>query len=166
MCILVSYGSVRWLRDEDLLMEAPYSEELFLDRYHLLANGSLEVRDVQAEDTGRYYCEIVASSSKSVQAHAIEVQYAPRVFATPSGLIELPIGAVLEIICETEGVPQPAVTWTHNNETIIDYLVGNRQTHIVEIKGRNMSGNIDCTAKNGVGPAVSDGVELLVLCKF
>uniref|UniRef100_A0A1I8PCA4 Uncharacterized protein n=1 Tax=Stomoxys calcitrans TaxID=35570 RepID=A0A1I8PCA4_STOCA len=159
-----SYRSVRWLKDEDLLMEAPYMEELLLNRYHLLSNGSLMVMDVQTEDTGRYYCEMLSTAEeKAVQAHAIEVQYAPKVFATPSGLIELPVGAVLEIICETEGVPQPAVTWTYNNETIIDYLVGNRQTHIVEIKSRNMSGNIECVARNGVGQPISDGVELLVL---
>lgn len=164
--MLASYRSVRWLRDEDLLMEAPYMEEVSLNRYHLLSNGSLLVMDVQTEDTGRYYCEMLSTTDKAVQAHAIEVQYAPKVFATPSGLIELPVGAVLEIICETEGVPQPAVTWTYNNETIIDYLVGNRQTHIVEIKSRNMSGNIECVARNGVGQPISDGVELLVLCKY
>lgn len=166
LCI-ASYRLVRWLRDDELLMEAPYLEEIYLNRYHLLSNGSLVVMDVQTEDTGRYFCEMVSTAAtKAVQAHAIEVQYAPRVFATPSGLIELPIGAVLEIICETEGVPQPAVTWTHNNETIIDYLVGNRQTHIVEIKSRNMSGHIECVARNGVGEPITDGVELLVLCKL
>ncbi|XP_073812116.1 wrapper [Musca autumnalis] len=158
-----SYRSVRWLRDEDFLMEAPYMEEVSQNRYHLLSNGSLLVMDVQTEDTGRYFCEMLTASEKAVQAHAIEVQYPPKVYATPSGFIELPIGAVLEIICETEGVPQPAVSWTYNNETIIDYLVGNRQTHIVEIKSRNMSGNIECVAQNGVGQPVTDGVELLVM---
>ncbi|XP_061390259.1 neogenin [Musca vetustissima] len=158
-----SYHSVRWLRDEDLLMEAPYMEEVSLNRYHLLSNGSLLVMDVQTEDTGRYYCEMLTPSEKAVQAHAIEVQYPPKVYVTPNGFLELPIGAVLEIICETEGVPQPAVSWTYNNETVVDYLVGNRQTHIVEIKSRNMSGNIECVAQNGVGQPVADGVELLVL---
>uniref|UniRef100_A0A1A9WF32 Ig-like domain-containing protein n=1 Tax=Glossina brevipalpis TaxID=37001 RepID=A0A1A9WF32_9MUSC len=119
--------------------------------------------DVQRGDTGKYYCEIVSNSVKAVQMHAIEVQYAPRIFASPSGFIELPVGALLEIICETEGVPQPAVTWTHNNETVIDYLVGNRQSHIVEIKSRNMSGTIECIANNGVGQPATDGVELSVL---
>lgn len=136
-----------------------------MDRFYILPNGSLVVHNVQAEDTGKYYCEIVTAEGKAVQPHAIEVQYAPRIYTTPSGFIELPIGVVLEIICEAEGVPQPAVTWTHNNETIIDYLVGNRQIHVVEIKSRNMSGMIECTGQNGVGPAVSDGVELMVLCK-
>ncbi|XP_065357915.1 limbic system-associated membrane protein [Calliphora vicina] len=159
----LSYLSVRWLKDEDFLMESPQSEPVFMDRFHLLANGSLEVMNVQAEDTGKYYCEIVTPTGKAVQAHAIEVQYAPRIYTTPSGFIEMPIGAVLEVICEAEGVPQPAVSWTHNNETIIDYLVGNRQIHIVEIKSRNMSGSIECTGQNGVGQAVTDGVELMVL---
>ncbi|GBP01439.1 Immunoglobulin superfamily member 10, partial [Eumeta japonica] len=78
--------------------------------------------NVQAEDTGKYYCEIITTHGKSVQVHAIEVQYAPRIFTTPSGFIELPVGAILEVICEAEGVPQPAITWTHNNQTVIDYL--------------------------------------------
>ncbi|XP_023300219.2 neogenin [Lucilia cuprina] len=158
------YLSVRWLKEEDFLLESPRSEPVFMERLHLLANGSLEVMNVQAEDTGKYYCEIITSTGKALQPHAIEVQYAPRISTTPSGYIELPIGAVLEIICEAEGVPQPAVSWVHNNETIIDYLVGNRQIHIVEIKSRNMSGNIECIGQNGVGgQAVSDGVELVVL---
>lgn len=147
-------------------MDAPHSEEVSLKRYRLLVNGSLVVMDVQREDTGKYYCEIISTTVKAVQIHAIEVQYPPRIFASPSGFIELPLGALLEIICETDGVPQPAITWTHNNATIIDYLVGNRQSHIVEIKTRNMSGIIECIANNGVGRPAADGVELSVLCEY
>uniref|UniRef100_A0A1B0B9W6 Neurotrimin n=1 Tax=Glossina palpalis gambiensis TaxID=67801 RepID=A0A1B0B9W6_9MUSC len=158
-----SYGSVRWLKDDLLIVDAPHSEEVSLKRYRLLVNGSLVVMDVQREDTGKYYCEIMSNTVKAVQIHAIEVQYPPRIFASPSGFIELPLGALLEIICETDGVPQPAITWTHNNATVIDYLVGNRQSHIVEIKTRNMSGTIECTANNGVGRPATDGVELSVL---
>uniref|UniRef100_A0A1A9V6E6 Neurotrimin n=1 Tax=Glossina austeni TaxID=7395 RepID=A0A1A9V6E6_GLOAU len=158
-----AYGSVRWLKDDLLIVDAPHSEEVSLKRYRLLVNGSLVVMDVQREDTGKYYCEIISSTVKAVQIHAIEVQYPPRIFASPSGFIELPLGALLEIICETDGVPQPAITWTHNNATVIDYLVGNRQSHIVELKTRNMSGTIECIANNGVGRPAADGVELSVL---
>ncbi|TMW53952.1 hypothetical protein DOY81_001009 [Sarcophaga bullata] len=160
---MLPYLTVRWLKDEEFLMESPQGEAAFMDRFHLLANGSLEVMNIQTEDTGKYYCEILTSAGKAVQNHAIEVQYPPRIYTTPSGFIELPIGAVLEVICETAGVPQPVITWEHNNQSITYYLVGNRQVHIVDIKSRNMSGSIQCIGRNGVGEPVSDGVELMVL---
>lgn len=38
-------------------------------------NGSLVVDDVQAEDTGDYYCEVVLSDEPAIrQEHSIEVQ--------------------------------------------------------------------------------------------
>lgn len=164
--VLVPYLAVRWLKDEEFLMESPQGEAAFIDRFHLLANGSLEVMNIQTEDTGKYYCEILTSAGKAVQNHAIEVQYPPRIYTTPSGFIEMPIGAVLEVICEAAGVPQPVISWDHNNQSITYYLVGNRQVHVVDIKSRNMSGSIKCIGRNGVGEPVSDGVELMVLCKY
>lgn len=36
---------------------------------------------------------------------------------------------------------------------------------LVEVKGRQLAGRIDCIATNGVGEATA-GIDLVVLCKF
>ena len=38
-----------------------------MERFYILPNGSLVVHNVQAEDTGKYYCEIVTVEGKAVQ---------------------------------------------------------------------------------------------------
>lgn len=131
----------------------------------MLSNGSLQVSNVQAEDTGDYYCEVMTAESHAVQVHAIEVQYSPSINIEPSSkVLELPIGALFELICESKGVPQPAITWLHNGKTLDKYHVGNRQNLLVEIKDRSMAGTYECVANNGVGTPAAAKIELNVLC--
>lgn len=135
-------------------------------RVLLWGNGSLQVFNVQAEDTGDYYCEIVSSSDHALQMHSIEVQTPPSVTTDPSGVLELAIGAIFEVACEAKGVPQPAISWRLNGNTLDEYSnAGNRQSHVFEIKSRNMAGLIECLAVNAVGQPAVAGVYLHVLCK-
>ncbi|KAH8370486.1 hypothetical protein KR093_003650, partial [Drosophila rubida] len=155
---------VRWHRDNVALVDSRHPEVPPPDRILLWSNGSLQVSDVKPEDTGEYYCEIMSSSSHAVQTHAIEVLYAPIVATEPSGILELPIGATFEVVCLTKGVPQPAVSWRLNGNTLDQYSnAANRQSRIFEIKSRDMAGLIECLAVNGVGPPAVAGVHLQVL---
>lgn len=43
-------------------------------RVTLFQNGSLYVRNLKAEDTGEYICEIMTAEGLATQYHAIEVQ--------------------------------------------------------------------------------------------
>ncbi|XP_030387392.1 immunoglobulin superfamily member 10 [Scaptodrosophila lebanonensis] len=155
---------VRWHRDDVPLVDSRHPEILPQERIQLWANGSLQVSNVLAEDTGDYYCEIMSSTSHAVQVHAIEVQYSPSVVTEPSGVLELPVGATFEVVCAAKGVPQPAITWRLNGNALDKYNnMGNRQSHLFEIKSRSMSGPIECMASNGVGQPAVAGVYLQVL---
>ena len=108
----------------------------------------------------------MSSESHDVQVHAIEVQYSPSIYLEPSGqILEMPIGAIFELVCESKGVPQPAITWRHDERILEKYHVGNRQNLLVQIKDRSAAGIYECLATNGVGnPAVAN-INLNVLCK-
>ncbi|KAH8416118.1 hypothetical protein KR222_008510, partial [Zaprionus bogoriensis] len=148
---------VRWHRDDVLLVDSRHPELPPPENIILWPNGSLQLSQVQPVDTGEYYCEIASSSNHALQQHAIEVQYPPSVAIEPSGVLELAIGAIFEVVCLSKGVPQPAVSWRLNGNTLNEYSnAGNRQSHIFEIKSRAMAGLIECLAVNGVGqPAVA-----------
>lgn len=66
---------VRWYRDGNLLADSGPPALLPPDRYKLWGNGSLEVDDVQPQDTAEYMCEVVRPEPWSTvrQFHAIEV---------------------------------------------------------------------------------------------
>lgn len=57
-----------------LLADSRYPELTPPPRIQLWTNGSLEVSQVQMDDTGDYQCEIITESGKALQKHAIEVQ--------------------------------------------------------------------------------------------
>lgn len=155
---------VRWHRDDVPLVDSRHPEVLPPERIKLWSNGSLQVSNLKAEDTGDYYCEIMSNSEQAVQLHAIEVQYAPSVDTEPSGILELAIGTTFEVVCLAKGVPQPAISWRLNGNTLDQYSnAANRQSHIFEIKSRNMAGLIECLAVNGVGQPAVAGVYLHVL---
>lgn len=100
-------------------------------RFHLWKNGSLEVDQVQMDDTGDYRCEIMTEAEKAIQRHAIEVQCEwelrsiqtgiftqrfipdpPNILMHPSDRVEVKVGQILEIVCDATGVPQPYISWS------------------------------------------------------
>ncbi|ALC40522.1 wrapper [Drosophila busckii] len=155
---------VRWHRDDVPLVDSRHPDLKTPAHIVLFANGSLQVSKVQPEDTGDYYCEIMSNGKLAVQTHAIEVQYAPTVITEPSGVLELPIGAVFEVICIAKGVPLPVTNWRLNGNVLDEYnTAGNRQSHVFEIKRRDMAGPIECMASNAVGQPAVAGLYLHVL---
>lgn len=137
------------------------------ERVYLWPNGSLQVSHVQPEDTAEYYCEMMTTSNiHALQTHAIEVQYAPSIVLSRTGVQEVPIRAVFEIICEAKGVPHPVISWRKNGIDLKNDMVGNRRVLTVEIKSREDSGTIECLAMNGVGTPAVDTLHVNVLCKL
>lgn len=137
------------------------------ERVYLWPNGSLQVSHVQPEDTAEYYCEMMTTSNvHALQTHAIEVQYAPSIVLSRTGVQEVPIRGVFEVICEAKGVPHPLISWRKNGIDLENDKVGNRRVLTVEIKSREDSGTIECLAMNGVGSPAVDTLHVNVLCKF
>lgn len=169
MCVYIDpIDRLRWLKDNREIISANKVEEIYIENYQLLTNGSLMVNNLQPEDTGVYSCEILADNQyEIVEKFAIEVQYSPRILIEPNGIVEAEIGATVEIICETFGVPTPIINWLHNEEIMTnDFHDTNRQNRLIVVESRNLSGTIECTASNGIPPTAKNGITLLVLCKF
>lgn len=70
------HSGIRWYSG-DMLISDSRNRNYYLpnDRVHVSQNGSLTVENVQDEDTGDYYCEIIFSNAPPIrQEHSIEVQ--------------------------------------------------------------------------------------------
>ncbi|XP_037954506.1 neogenin-like [Teleopsis dalmanni] len=154
---------VRWHRDDISLVDSRHPETTASNRIHLFSNGSLQVSNVREEDSGEYYCEMMANNTHAVQVHAIEVQSPPILKAEPTGLLELPIGAIFELICEARGIPHPAITLLMNGSKFDEYHISSRHSFLIKVSSRYMTGPIECFATNGVGEPATAGVYLKVL---
>lgn len=57
-----------------MLGDSRQPELLPPDRVTIFANGSIQVRNVVADHTGEYICEVMTDQGLATQVHAIEVQ--------------------------------------------------------------------------------------------
>lgn len=73
--IIVEHQIVRWYdHDGILLIDSENLDSKVHDRMTLYPNGSLEVINLQLEDTGDYVCEVHIGNKVIKQLHGIEVQ--------------------------------------------------------------------------------------------
>lgn len=73
--VVVPYQYVRWLRDDISIADSRYPDQPMPARITLFNNGSLQVRDVERNDTAEYLCEVMTTTfALETQLHAIEVQ--------------------------------------------------------------------------------------------
>lgn len=89
----------------------------------------------------------------------------PEVIIFPSGVMNITLGGIFQITCEPKGVPYPIITWRHNNQVVTNTHDSNRRL-TVEVKHYDMAGFIECVADNGVGEPASNGLLILVNCKY
>lgn len=66
---------VRWFRNDLIIADSQHLELPPPPRVTLFVNGSLQVKNVQIEDTNEYLCEVMTTENQlESQLHAIEVQ--------------------------------------------------------------------------------------------
>ncbi|XP_022920278.2 neogenin isoform X1 [Onthophagus taurus] len=155
---------VKWYKDNNLWADSGQQDFLPPLRFKLWGNGSLQVVDIQPDDTGKYTCEIIRSEPWAPvrQTHAIEVLQPPVILPQPpSRYLEVKLGDEVEMGCITGGVPAPIVSWTHNGEPL--QLINNRNILKFNVSERHFAGIYECIAMNGVGDSVRDKIELKVL---
>lgn len=82
---------VRWLRDDIAIVDSRMPDLLPPPRITLFNNGSLQVRDVKANDTAQYLCEVMTTTKMlESQLHTIEVQCKFIVYSTQFRMSEWP----------------------------------------------------------------------------
>ena len=65
---------IRWINDDDIVIADSQLPHIQTPDKLLNSNGSLEVINVQLNDTGNYICEVTVGYRISKQEHSIEVQ--------------------------------------------------------------------------------------------
>lgn len=88
---------------------------------------------------------------------------APDVEIFPSGIMNVTMGAIFQVVCRTKGVPYPQIRWEHNGQRVILPNTESRY-YTVKVTRYDMAGLIECIAENGVGTK-SVGLSLVVNCE-
>ncbi|XP_072755806.1 opioid-binding protein/cell adhesion molecule homolog isoform X2 [Anoplolepis gracilipes] len=147
---------IRWWREGHLLadsLEPVWPPERIL----IYKNGSLQVLNVQREDSGEYVCQVIRPSpwGHVTQVHEIEVMYPPSVKTIPeSGELEVNLGEEVHMQCKAKGVPTPVISWKMEGKEMA--LRDERSNLTFLADNRNCSGRYTCVATNEVSdPAVA-----------
>ncbi len=113
-----------------LVVEAPLqwgfegTVVILSDKYTVLENGSLLVRDVDVADMGVYECVV----GDVVLTHSLQVQAAPFIIALTEGSCENPgslsidSDATLLLNCTAYGIPPPTVTLLFEGRELVSVL--------------------------------------------
>lgn len=83
-----------------------------------------------------------------------------------SGMVEVKIGSIFDIVCEARGVPPPMIYWRRGDDRNVTEKFKHTPRYMMEVNNINLSGPLECVASNGVGESAVAGVFLVVLCKF
>jgi len=127
------------------------------------ATYTLQLKDVQRSDEGRYECQIiVAINNKVTQSLFLRVQEPPVINdnSTRSVIVDEFEPAALE--CTAKGSPTPRIEWRRENNAILPtggiiYKGNKLKIHSVKKEDR---GTYFCVADNGVGKAAKRHIAL------
>lgn len=126
------------------------------DRFSIPANSTdLLIRDVKLSDSGSYVCELLQTTSKSIE-HNLVISESPKVIRfTASNNGQVVEGSDLLLTCEVSGSPPPQIIWSRdeNGNKRLTEEDGEFLQNTVFIKNvkRQHSGKYYCYAFNGVG---------------
>ncbi|XP_015110076.1 neurotrimin [Diachasma alloeum] len=157
---------VRWWKDDRQLADSGDPNFVVPNRMKMWDNMSLEISQVQPEDSGEYVCQATRPSSWGhvTQVHAIEVMYPPSVHSVPeAGELEVNLGEEVEIACIAKGVPYPSISWRMKDEEM--KLLDERSKLRFQADNRSLSGRYTCVADNGVGDPATAAIELRICYK-
>ncbi|PNF43799.1 hypothetical protein B7P43_G09751 [Cryptotermes secundus] len=160
----LGYNAVRWWWENQLVADSSNPGLVSSPRIKMLPNNTLQVSDLQAEDTGEYKCQIIRPEpwGPIQQVHAIEVLYPPSVTPIPEeGLLEVQLGEEVVMGCSASGVPHPIVTWSNEGEEM--QLLDNRPILRFQAHTRHLAGLYQCIAINGVGSPATATIQLRIL---
>ena len=75
------------------------------------------------------------------------------------------IGQKVQLTCDADGRPTPTITWKNPNGNTVQEVTATRNIADVEMKTEGDFGTYTCEAKNTVGAAASQTVEIKQISK-
>ena len=126
---------------------------------------TLIVGRVDLSDAGEFSCETErAGGLLEARRFSVEVLSRPQVKIKggEGGVVTVKAGARLELVCQGEGRPSPAVSWWRGGQMVSRSRVGRAVLHLQEVTA-SQAGQLTCKADNGVGGLVEDNIFLSVL---
>ncbi|KAL8622320.1 hypothetical protein ACOMHN_043324 [Nucella lapillus] len=135
-------------------------------RMKLLGSGTLHIRELQTEDAGTYTCRAY-NAEDSIDADATVSVPVPPYFTKKPANVFAHISADVQLACEAEGFPAPAITWYKNGERLYpsDYfhLIAGSNLEILGLLDTD-EGIYQCFAENSLGN-VQTSAQLIILQK-
>ncbi|XP_015225789.1 PREDICTED: immunoglobulin superfamily member 10 [Cyprinodon variegatus] len=162
-----SYGtphpSIHWVLHDGSMVRS--NKQTGEKRISVYENGTLVIKDVNAEDNGKYEC--IATSSTGSERRVVTLlvekqQYLPKIVETSQNLTELYFGDQLRLSCSATGDPKPRMFWKLPSKTIINHWsrMGSRiqvlynGTLIVKQVSEKDAGDYQCLAQSPIGEDV------------
>jgi len=130
---------------------------------------TLQIRDVQPEDKGYYMCQVNTDPMISMTGH-LDVVVPPNIIDEESSSSEVSIREKhnTSLVCKSNGVPHPNITWRREDGRPIYREPQNKKTthhgEYLELQdiSREQMGAYLCIASNHVPPSVSKRITLNV----
>ncbi|XP_049724489.1 hemicentin-1 isoform X1 [Elephas maximus indicus] len=148
-CLVVSAVdyNLTWQRnDRDIKLADPA-------RIKVLANLSLELKNVKFSDAGAYHCIASSEGGSSAASVFLTVQEPPKVTVMPKNQ-SFTGGSEVSIMCSTIGYPKPMITWTMNDMFIVGshrYRMASDGTLFIKNAVPEDAGIYGCLASNSAG---------------
>uniref|UniRef100_UPI0035900F1F hemicentin-1 n=1 Tax=Myxine glutinosa TaxID=7769 RepID=UPI0035900F1F len=140
-------------------------DEIFLtgsERHDVTEDGTLVIRNMQAQDAGRYSCLARNIAGMAKQTAMLTYTEKPTV-VVPAKEILVASGETSVLQCHATGVPQPKVTWFKGDLSLegIPFLSIDEWSGTLQIEGTQEmdAGQYTCVASNDAGS--SRGTALL-----
>lgn len=131
-------------------------------RVSLLANGTLQVRQVATFDRGTYTCKASNSFGSSVMPYPVSVMvFPPRITSTLASITRVSRGLPVTLNCVATGTPKPDISWTLPGRTTLvphsrfmvqgGIFMTEEGSLVIQNPVLTHSGIYKCNSKNALG---------------
>ncbi|XP_032630203.1 immunoglobulin superfamily member 10 [Chelonoidis abingdonii] len=150
--------NIIWTVPSGYMLDRPQITE----KYILLENGTLVIREATIHDRGNYLCKAQNNAGESsITVPVMTVAYPPLITNRPPQSIRTMAGAAVQLNCIALGIPKPEITWELPDHSVLSSasrgrpsgseLLHPQGTLIIQNPKSSDSGMYKCTAKNQFG---------------